>query len=357
MRPATTNTTIVIPCAPYHLKWVDRAYESALLQTVPCSIRVIVDRDGRGAGWARNEGLRDTDTDYVVFLDADDEIASDFVERCQRVRRRQHYVYTDWFEDQTPRVAPDCAWVNRTWHPVTTLLPTRFVKAIGGFDEQLAAAEDTDFYIRLNRSGVCGQRLGESLFIYHADGQRARKAHESGLLEQVVTALNQKYKGDNMACCGQDELLDRGVGGEQQPGDVMAQTLWSGNRRERGIVTGRFYEGGWGAQVWVSPEDAIRAPHLFRIILPDPIDTPSAPAAIYPTARAASVDPNLAQLGRDMGVQFAPDAPTIVVDMPAQIPTRQARAARLLGKVPESGEAADAAETASRRRGRKSRAS
>jgi glycosyltransferase involved in cell wall biosynthesis len=65
-------------------------------QTVDCAIETLVDYGGRGAGWARNRLLERVSTPFVVFLDADDYIEPNFVERCLAVWQPGRYVYTDW---------------------------------------------------------------------------------------------------------------------------------------------------------------------------------------------------------------------------------------------------------------------
>ena len=73
------DVSIVIPVATYHKDLAARALASVQVQTAPCIPIVIQDTEGRGAGWARNQGLAQVQTPYVVFLDADDEITPTFV--------------------------------------------------------------------------------------------------------------------------------------------------------------------------------------------------------------------------------------------------------------------------------------
>src|SRR5574342_931428 len=110
------NATVVIPVAPYHEAVAERSIASVRAQTVPTTLVVVHDTERRGPGWARNQGLAEVQTPYVVFLDADDWLEPQFVERTLRVRKVARYVFTDWYEDEAVKAAPDKPWCGGTWH-------------------------------------------------------------------------------------------------------------------------------------------------------------------------------------------------------------------------------------------------
>lgn len=281
-----SSVSIVIPVAEYHRDLVDRAVASCYAQTVPVDIIVVNDTDHKGAGAARNQGLADVQTPYVVFLDADDTIAPDFIERTLAAIQPRHYVYTDWFRDTEIIRAPACPFTNRTFHVITTLLWTGDVRAIGGFDETLPAAEDTDLYLHLMQDGVCGLHIPEPLFVYGPEGRRAsdfiygaEPRFIGGIqqttpgYERVMTLFGNRYGSNPMAGCG-------GCGGsnntvietlEGEPGDVKALALWGGNRRQTGPVSGRLYPRSGNMTVMhVDPADAAARPDLWRAVEPAP---------------------------------------------------------------------------------------
>ena len=151
----TLAATIIIPVAPYHEALVERAVTSAQLQTVPCTIIQAYDRNGRGPSYTRNRALEQVETDFVVFLDADDWLDPAFVERCLSVWQAGSYVFTDWVEDGEIHSAPARPWCDdQQWHVITTLLPTQAVRDVGGFDD-LPGAEDTELYWALTRAQRC----------------------------------------------------------------------------------------------------------------------------------------------------------------------------------------------------------
>jgi hypothetical protein len=291
---AVSIATFIIPIGEYHKDISEQAIAAASLQDVPCDIITAYDEHGRGAGVARNAALSRVQTEFVVFLDADDFVESNFVSRCLEVWKPDHYIFTDWREGAASKTAPDCPWVNRTWHPITALIPTDWLRKVGGFDEALEGAEDTDLFLRLTTSGCCGLRLREPLFHYGAEGQRAKRFVSSPAYARVMDMFTKKYGGKQMACCGDNapvpEILPDGL-----PGDIIVQTLWAGNRVERGSATGRLYpRTGNGKMTKVDPRDADARPDLWRKVEEQQLQVTKAPVFIEraePAARFTMMSP------------------------------------------------------------------
>ncbi len=264
----TALVTIVIPVASYHLTHVARAIASAQAQTVPCDILPLLDEHGHGAGAMRNQGLKQVSTEFVCFLDADDELQPAFVERCVAVyRQTRRYVFTDFY-DHTGAVhhAPECAWVDRTWHAVTTLLPTAWAKAVNGFDEKLKANEDTDFYVKLNTANYCGIRLPEPLMTYHTVDGKRHAALDEREREQFHALMDSRYRGKVMACCGTPPPASQAL--SDSYGTVQARPKWGyGKRVAIGAVSGRNYGRiDSGYTVAIDPRDAQARPDLWDVI-------------------------------------------------------------------------------------------
>lgn len=263
------NTTIVIPVAKYHKDIVNKAISSAEAQTVPCAIVVFIDENNKGAGFARNRGLDSVKTEYVVFLDADDIIEPNFVEMCLSVIKPNHYVYTDWFIDNDIIKAPEpcILWTQKTFHVVTTLMRTEDIQRIGGYDELLPGAEDTDAGLRLRLSGICGIRLPMPLFHWGDGGLRSKDLRASGKEAVVLAYFNERYGGHQlMGCCG-DYNLPTAPGNDPQPGWVLVQALWAGNRQEWGRVTGILYpRSGNLKTLYIDPRDAEAMPDKYRVV-------------------------------------------------------------------------------------------
>lgn len=282
------DVSIVIPVANYHKDVAHRAIDSAAAQTAPCITHVIEDKDGRGAGWARNQGLAKVKTHFVIFLDADDWLEPNFAEHCLSVIRPNSYVYTDWWQENVGHEAPppEKAWsMNGDWHVITTLLETAIVKKAGGFSEQLNGAEDTFFYWHITRHGICGIHIPQPLFHYGKEGRRAKAFVGSGEYKPAMLAIVERYR--NMSCCGDPKPIPTEGG---LPGDILARAMWLGNRREIGRVSGRVYPRTGNFKVeMVDPRDVQAAPESWQVVVPEPELAPPAPLPIATAPKVGKI--------------------------------------------------------------------
>ena len=262
--------TFITPVAPEHQGLLAHAFASVQSQTIECKHLIAIDHDRRGPGAIRNELLAQVETDQVAFLDADDWIEPDYAERMTAALRDGYYVYCDWFQDGDHIKAPPYAWCAGTWHTVTSVVPTKLVRLIGGFDETLPGMEDTDFFLRLVTRNICGRRVPYPLMHYRAKGGRGQAINDSGEVNLIRQALNKKYGGIRMGCCG-DMNISHSPTGVKQDGDILAQALWGGNREEHGRATGRHYPRlSYPKTTWVSPLDIAAAPSLWREVVDEP---------------------------------------------------------------------------------------
>lgn len=266
-----SSLTVLTPCAPSHLQYLDRCVASVQGQTVRTQHLIKIDRDGRGPGALRNELLQQVQTTFVSFLDADDWLESSYAETLLGAVRPHEYLYTDWYQDAEVLTAPDCAWTQRTYHLVTALVPTVWAREVGGFDEHLPGMEDTDFYVKLVTSGRCGRRYPVPLVHYEAHGGRADAIHRSGEYERLQAEMTRRYGGKRVGCCGDNTTTPALPVGERQPGDVLAQAQWGGNRKEYGRATGRRYpRTSYPHTCWVDPRDIAASPQLWREVIEEP---------------------------------------------------------------------------------------
>lgn len=268
--------TFITPVAPAHTQYLAECAASVEAQTVASKHLIEIDHKGEGPAVIRNRLLARVETEFVSFLDADDWLEPDFTERMLAAYHPGRYVYSDWYQDGEHTKAPPRAWCAGTWHVVTALYPTHLVRLVGGFDETLSALEDTDLALKVVTRNICGVRVPYPLMHYRANGGRALNANVTGMAQQIQLELSKRYGAIKMACCGNEETINQAPLGVQQPGDVLAQALWGGNRAEHGRATGRPYPRmSFPATTWVDPRDIQAAPSLWREALPtselDPI--------------------------------------------------------------------------------------
>lgn len=263
------DLTFITPVAPYHAALLDRATASVQAQTAACEHIVMHDTEQRGPSWLRNEALLQVKTPFVSFLDADDWIEPNFAEIMLEAWKPGRYVYCDWWQGDKMKRAPARPWFEGSFHVITTLLPIDWVWRVGGFDESLPAGEDTDFGMRLNCSGLCGIHVGQPLFHYGAEGQRAKRFVHGPQYQSVVRAINKRYQG--MACCGDKQQVSHPPSGDNFDGAILAQAMWSGNRVQRGLATGMLYpRSGNGKLMHVHYSDVDASPNLWQRYLEVP---------------------------------------------------------------------------------------
>lgn len=155
-------------------------------------LRLIVATDGRGAGYARNVGVSFSHGRYLIFCDADDVVADDWVAVMVRALRQHPFVACRL---EHRRLNPE--WLQRSRHNVqdASLIPNQYLDvagagtlgivrdrflAAGGFDETMLTHEDHELCWRLQVSGT------PLTFVPHAVIHYRHRQTLSGTLRQAV---------------------------------------------------------------------------------------------------------------------------------------------------------------------------
>jgi glycosyltransferase involved in cell wall biosynthesis len=141
-----SGITVVIPSIPPRAALLKRAIDSVLAQTVQADLIIVeMDNDGDGAPATRDRALRKVTTEWVAFLDDDDELKSHHLETLLRCAEQEgaDYVYS-WYEivDNFGVNRGDADWVLGNFgkpfdpaHPtqttITTLVRTKIAQDVG----------------------------------------------------------------------------------------------------------------------------------------------------------------------------------------------------------------------------------
>lgn len=174
------SVAVVIPTITGRESMLDHALKSVLNQTrEPDQVIVQHDRDGDGAAVTRNRGLEAVDCDLTAWLDDDDQLLPNHVERLSRVLERAPSVDLVY---PIPRVEggrdPTAVAVNGQWvkpwgvpfgpeqetHlreqgsfiPITHMVRTEIVRRIGGFPppNTVRWLEDWGYLVNLLDAGA-----------------------------------------------------------------------------------------------------------------------------------------------------------------------------------------------------------
>lgn len=170
-----------------------------------------------GASTARNIGIQAARGSFVTFLDADDILYPTFLRQTLAAYERTgYYAYTDWDmitktgEKEThecPEFTPNRIFEQGYFHPITCLIPTQWLKDIGGFADEMETWEDVDLFMQLVSRGYCGTRVKEPLMLYrYTTGSLREKGYNR--INELKTFFRTKYHdyivgGKNVVCsCG-----------------------------------------------------------------------------------------------------------------------------------------------------------
>jgi len=145
----------------------------------------------RGLPAARNAALEMARGEFVVPLDADDELPPGFVGPAVRALHRdpglgavggtvRNVGLLDHVSVPVGYV-PDLSLVVNTFGRATAVLRSRAVRSAGGYDEGLPAYEDWDLYLRLHKAGWGVEYLPLTGQVYrrHADSMTFRQDERS----------------------------------------------------------------------------------------------------------------------------------------------------------------------------------
>ena len=229
------SVSVIIPVGPGHEALLLNALDSLQAQTFRYWEAIVVwdtdgeytystshpfvrkiDSGGVGSGAARNMGVDASRGDYLVYLDADDWLHPECLEKMVNTWGFEgKAVYTDYVgiahvEDvkglagnlQNNIVARNEKTKETTivyesanyssvkalrqpedppyiWNNVTTLIPKHWHYDIGGFDETMVSWEDVDYWWRMAWSGKDFVRIPEPLMAYRfSTGSRREKGLE-----------------------------------------------------------------------------------------------------------------------------------------------------------------------------------
>jgi glycosyltransferase involved in cell wall biosynthesis len=219
---AKITVTAVIPtynCA--HL--LGRAIESVLAQTRPLNELIVVDdgskdetqevvagfgkdvryifQENRGVAAARNRGVAEAKSEWIAFLDSDDEWLPQKIE-LQEVVARCHLesvlIYSSYYIQTGPgnrrlgRVpTSDRIWpLLRVQNPLATptvLLRRDLFLDLGGFDAKLHRCEDWDLWVRARLSGPFADVQAPTTVCHVSEHGLTRDTHQMlGDFERIL---------------------------------------------------------------------------------------------------------------------------------------------------------------------------
>ncbi len=194
-----SDVTVVIPTIKGREHLLKRALASVEGQQVtPAAVEVHTDYHRRGAHFARNEAIKNVKTDWIAFLDDDDEFLPNHVKVLVRGANRSHadliFSYAEFVGGRDPlacvqhgRLVPEPInvpfgieqeyWLRKhgNFIPVTYLVRTAAVRAVGGFPAPYSF--DAAWSRDCEDFGLILRLLDAGYTFHHVTGVRSWRYH------------------------------------------------------------------------------------------------------------------------------------------------------------------------------------
>ncbi len=200
------DVTILVPTCG-DLVWADLAHSRAIPSAKALGVKVVsAHYPDATLAEARNNVLRLAGSEWVIYLDADDELEPGYIDymangtadlRAPSVR----YVRPDWdpLAPRMPRVVghrrectADCL-LEGNWMVIGTAVRKAMIEAVGGWREW-AVYEDWDLWLRCHLAGATAQPIYSAVYRAHVrPDSRNRKDDPAARMEvhrQICRANN-----------------------------------------------------------------------------------------------------------------------------------------------------------------------
>jgi glycosyltransferase involved in cell wall biosynthesis len=143
------------------------------------SLRVVV-LEKEGVSRQRNAGAQAATTEWLVFIDADTVLLSNFFERVEKfIVSQKPRIFTTWYKTDSDEpgdsivgfmgnmIVEGFLLVSRPLAPgPLTLVKKKVFMSVGGYDEDTTFGEDHDLGMKIHEKGIRFQILREILYIY-----------------------------------------------------------------------------------------------------------------------------------------------------------------------------------------------
>jgi cellulose synthase/poly-beta-1,6-N-acetylglucosamine synthase-like glycosyltransferase len=177
------SITVVIPVHPERVRngMLERALSSVRSQTLPADeIIVVEDHEGQGAARTRHQGLMEVTSEWVAFLDSDDEFLPRHLERLMACAQETEadFVYS-WYKIKGAS-DPMPNRFGKAWNPdkpalttITVMVKTQLAQRVGFHPDPNRvknSGEDMMFVRGCNSLGAKIVHLPERTWVWHHHG-------------------------------------------------------------------------------------------------------------------------------------------------------------------------------------------
>ncbi len=176
---------------------------STLESLLPNPLIKIINQKNQGPGAARNNGIKYSNGEYILPLDADDMILPEYIESCVQIlnlNKNISPVYCDTkhigelqYEEKRPEWSMN-RLIQGPFIVNCSMFRRKVFDEVGGYDTNLKGWEDYDMWIRMGKAGYVGKRIAKPLFIYfhhEKDGTVSTEANKNQ--QELYKTIMNKY--------------------------------------------------------------------------------------------------------------------------------------------------------------------
>lgn len=173
---------VIVPAfgPPEYRRWaLTRSLPSIERQTVAPDSVIVVD-DAAGIVEARNKGAARGEAEWLLFVDADDEISETYVSAmlggtCDLRGPATTFIKRGGTVVEGPLLVPARDLEDSNYLVIGTMLPRVLFEQVGGF-RSWPVHEDYDLWLRCARAGASIEQIEEAVYTVHErPGSRNRK--------------------------------------------------------------------------------------------------------------------------------------------------------------------------------------
>ncbi|NLJ81815.1 MAG: glycosyltransferase family 2 protein [Bacteroidales bacterium] len=155
----------------------------------------------RGVSSARNSGIRQSKGEFILPVDADDLISSDYIKKCVSILKndpsiKMVYGRAEFFGERTGEwELPDFdlgLLARKNIIYVSGMYRKKDFEATEGYCEYIVGMEDWDFWISLLKTGGKVIQL-DSVCFYYRITSRSKRSNDLKKKKQIIDQLNERH--------------------------------------------------------------------------------------------------------------------------------------------------------------------
>lgn len=160
-----------------------------------------------GVAKTRDEGVRLAKGEWLLFLDADDMLAENYVQECLKHTDKADIIYPDvllwcYWGKEAPkqnvyRKAPTKIDKKLMLHHnevlISSLMKRDVYRKVGPFDASLPIFEDWDYFLRALMAGFSFKRA--NTYLKYRQRTNSRNRQSKDIRQEVIKQIRSRYQG------------------------------------------------------------------------------------------------------------------------------------------------------------------